>query len=358
MPEIPEVNLPEPALPKEGNITPEMGEATAVSTVDELESTDKESTSIPVSKKRGVMELDPWFESIISSRVKLDQASPLNYFRVTSEAAISGEPFPTRRQESWRFTDLRSIYASRYVNSQSSNDSVQEINLEQYVPIEKDNVDSILVFVNGIYNKSLSYISEDGMSSRFVGPINEYEGDLNDLLFYWNRGELSNNESLGGGYFPIVGNAIAADAAIIDIAPEAKIEKPIVVCHLSTNGASSTEAIASAPRLAFFGSPNSSCTVYECFISIPYTGTSQSPSAMVEETLNRGNLGTCSTILSGATVNLGKGAQIKHFYLNMTNDKSSIVGNIHSTVEDDAQYDLRAISMGGIVGRLSVGIEL
>lgn len=359
MPEIPEVNLPEPAIPEKGDIAPELGTETAVVTVEESEADQQDSSSEST-----------WLESILANRSPVADTDPLGYLRMTSEAVLFDSALPNRKQESWRFTDLRSVYASRYkpvedkVNDTSS---INEIDLQQYIPIRREDADAMLVFVNGKYRADLSYVSTSNSEHRFAGPIAEYPGDVNTLMFMWNRGELGDDHSIGAGFFPKVGNAVACDAAIVDV--DMKLDRPIVACFITTHGDSPSAAVATAPRTAVLARPGSSFTLYECHVSVPMdmhhqhgdnnNNSNISSTDVSPPVAKRGNAGTRATILSGTALSVEQDAKVQHIFLNTTSNDSSFVGSVHATVGGAAgQYDLRVIGLGGMVGRLSAGIEL
>lgn len=410
MPEIPEVNLPEPPLPKL-ELDPSVGTETGIITVDDA--TDLKSKADSNTT---------WLESILSTRIPISNDHPLNNLRNMSDNALSksidagikriesekltetkkiqlkaiwdekwekGEifnetnvadtdeehtanehkeghlmfhtvksgdgyiPLPSRKQESWRFTDLRSLYASRYQSAShsttSSNgngipSSLSEFDISQYISEEAG---SVLVFVDGVYNEHMSNVTQSDQvqeimdSGGFIGSITDYKGNISKLETMWSSAELSGDDiSNGGGLFPVVGNAIISDAAVIDIPAEYSSTKPIVVCYISTS--SSSGSSASAPRLAILAGNRSSSTLIEYHVSSNYSSGPDST----------------ATILGGTGIDISDNASLTHYILNSVCDTTNIISSLQSTLHTSSSYDLRHVGLGGMIGRLSVGIHL
>lgn len=325
MPEIPEVQLPEPPVPKQ-SMDPKTGTETAVESAQSVES------GIETS----------WLESVLMSRENIEESHPLAQLRKTSEAALNDLPLPHRKQEPWRFTNLKSVYTTRYLCNTSNVDQnkLSMFNATEYM---SDVTSNVLVFVDGKLNEGISLINENVMEAwrdagGYVGSVTRYKGDVKHLHDMWSTEEMSTNVETGG-LFPTLGNAVACDAAVIDVPRDFKAEAPVALCFVSTSGTSSESATMSAPRVAIIAHEGSSVDLLECHIS-----------------LNANE--SFSTAFTGSAINVKDGASVTHYLATAPGSDAHVFGNLHAIVQNDASYSLRCLGLGGKVSRVTVGIEL
>lgn len=401
MPEIPEVVVPEPKLPDE-DFDPNTGAETGIITVED-NTEDQDSSAADVT----------WLESILQSRVDIDSNHPLYELRQVSDEALEVSaaaevnrkikedqikakkaflleqfkqdtaveqddmtydentnpddlvvehivdtkvdtndghlPLPNRRLESWRFTDLRSLYGARYTKQSSSPQA--DVDLSPYV---SDEAGIVLAFVDGVFNQKLSQLNGNTEyeqlinANGFVGSVNDYKGDVSVLKPMFTKAELGDDIKHGGGLFPAIGNAITSDVAVVDIPKEYSSSAPIAICFISTcKDSSSSLASVSAPRLLVRAGSRSSLSIVEYHIS-------DKTIQPAEKNLSS----TKATVFSGCAVHIDENATLSHYVVNYANDVTSIVGSLHAVVEANSTYKLRQVGIGGYVGRLSGGIEL
>lgn len=89
---------------------------------------------------------------------------------VRGKDALENTPFPTRKDEDWRFIDLNAIKKNRFTSVSYANAAEVGDISKHYLP---EALNTRLVFVNGIYNEELSSIS-DLPNHVIVGNMSEY----------------------------------------------------------------------------------------------------------------------------------------------------------------------------------------
>ena len=180
------------------------------------------------------------------------------YFETLREEAkklLEIRPFPTKRDEEWRFTDLKSI-SNGYFKPIMKDQLDTALNLDEYhLPEAKK---SRLVFINGHYSQAHSCIEDlpDGVIvdtitnnenhpkvKEYLAKITNYTDDvfvpLNDLSFN--------------------------DGTFIYVPKEVEIKQPIHILNVFTN---MEFAYFATPRVLFVGEMYSKATIIEEHIGL------------------------------------------------------------------------------------------
>lgn len=312
--------LPEPEIP-DGDIDPSVVGETAVVTVSEVDA--KDST---------------WLESVLASAGNMRTEHPLAPLRAKAMLEMSGLQVPTRRMEPWRFTDLKSIYESRYGKPEEKVD-ISGFQIRKYVP---DTVGVALVFVDGVYNEEMSMIGDESAQNwenagGYFGSVGKYTGNTGELRRLFVERELGTGKD--GGMFPLLAHAIGTDAAVIDVPNGYAVERPVAVLFLSTSGGSAKTATASSTRLAVLAGKESKITILESHVSLD-------------------NENSYSLALGSTTVKVNDAAQVQHYILNNACQESHVISNVHAEVHRNGSYESRSLGIGSKVGRLNIGIDL
>lgn len=324
MPEIPEVQVPEPKVPMD-LITPELAASTAVVSVETAE----------VVKSYDVT----WLDSVLMSRNPLSESHPLAALRISAEESLNDLKAPHRKLEPWRFTELRSVYAARYQKMGASEVSAQSFNVDRYVTSEAS---FSLVFVDGVLSEELSVINEEAAeklkkAGGYIGSVKHYNGDIQRLHEMWTQSEMGPSEL--GGFFPTAGNAVASDAAIIDMPKDFSLDGPISLSYLSSGSATKEQTTLSAPRLAVLAGMGSKFALLEFHASMSSDH-------------------DFSLSLNGAAIAVADNANVTHYMVNDSSENAHVLCSLHAVVQSGGTYNMHPINMGGKVGRLSAGIDL
>jgi len=164
--------------------------------------------------------------------------------------------FPTRKDEDWRFTDLKPISRNTFIDrrmvTQGNIDRIEDY----YLP-EADH--SRLVFVNGSYNEELSVI-KDLPAGVVIGNLSDLADEseiIKTHLTKYTRYENDVFTALNENYFE--------DGAFIHIPADTVIEQPVHVLNVYTDA---SETFFATPRLLVVGEKYSKATIIEDHVSL------------------------------------------------------------------------------------------
>eukprot|EP00172_Hildenbrandia_rubra_P001118 Plantae.Rhodophyta-Hildenbrandia_rubra.ctg16801.p1 GENE.Plantae.Rhodophyta-Hildenbrandia_rubra.ctg16801~~Plantae.Rhodophyta-Hildenbrandia_rubra.ctg16801.p1 ORF type:complete len:585 (-),score=109.82 Plantae.Rhodophyta-Hildenbrandia_rubra.ctg16801:1579-3288(-) len=283
--------------------------------------------SVPKMKeKEGPM----WIDSVVGARGKTIARPEVDIWRQEAEQHLDGLPLPSRREEAWRFTDMRSLYGMRFAPVESD----IPVDVTPFIPKEAG---SSLVFVDGVFRKDLSVIGKELLhAGGYVGGLEGYTGSLEEIGEALECGETAEEN----GLYPALNKALARDVTVLRL-PRNHVEaKPISFIFASTGAASREAAAVSAARLAIIAEPMSQATILEHFTGL---GGEERPFFFSS---------ACAGIV------LKDGANLLHVAANETGTEGHHVAQVHATVKRDATYNYRTIFTSGSVGRTACGIDL
>jgi Fe-S cluster assembly protein SufD len=170
---------------------------------------------------------------------------------------ISEFPFPTKKDEDWRFTDLRSISRNHFVPVENAGvKPVGDIS-DYYLP-EAQN--SRLVFVNGEYNPELS--STDDIAEQVIVGNMAANGDHE--VYKQHLGKYTNYDD-DQDVFAALNDANFKDGGFIYVPKETKVEAPIHILNIFTDA---EKAFYATPRVLFVGEAYSKATIVEEHVAL------------------------------------------------------------------------------------------
>lgn len=316
--------MPAPVTPSQP-MDPSLGDETALITVSEDRPADADDT---------------WLSSVMNSAGTISAHHPLASMRAQALDDVKDLPVPSRRMESWRFTDLRAVYASRYVaNAPVDREEIVSFDLRQYAP---DTAGVVLVFVDGVFDEGLSIVNDDSAeewaaAGGYFGSADKYQGDAEVVRKILTDAELGKDGE--GGLFPTVAHAIATDAAILDIPDNFSVSRPVAVVFVSTTGVSPQHAKASAARLAIIAGQGSKLSVLEAHVSLDKES-------------------SYSLTLATTAVLVKDNSSVSHYLLDDTCMESHVLATVHAEVREGGNYELRTFGLGSKVERFTVGVDL
>ncbi len=169
--------------------------------------------------------------------------------------ALQETAFPTRKDEDWRFIDLKSITKNTFVSVEEAGaNTIGDIS-EHYLP---EALNTRLVFVNGVYNEQLSSISElpNGV---IVGNMASYSDHYSVKTYL---GTITNyNDDV----FAPFNDAAFSDGTFIHVPEETVVEAPIHILNVFTDA---DKAFYATPRLLYVGEMFSKSTIIEEHIGL------------------------------------------------------------------------------------------
>lgn len=169
--------------------------------------------------------------------------------------ALQNTAFPTRKDEEWRFTDLKSITKNTFVSlEEASAKQVGDIS-NHFLP---EALNTRLVFVNGVYNEELSSVSElpNGV---IVGNLSSYSD--HDSV----KTHLGTITNYGDDVFALFNDAAFSDGTFIYVPEETVVKAPIHILNIFTDA---KKAFYATPRLLYVGEMFSKATIIEEHIGL------------------------------------------------------------------------------------------
>lgn len=227
---------------------------------------------------------------------------------------ISEFPFPTKKDEDWRFTDLKSISRSHFVPVEEAGAVLPGDISEYYLP---EAANSRLVFVNGEFDAERSSTS-DIPGNVVVGTIAE-NGDSEMVKDH--LGKYTNYDE-DQDVFAALNDANFKNGAFIYVPKETKVEAPIHILNVFTD---SDKPFFATPRVLFVGEAYSKSTIVEEHIGL-----------VENEYLN----------VPVAEFKLFEGAHIHHARIQRDSKKASHISRPIAHLEKHAEYHSYTICLG------------
>ena len=247
---------------------------------------------------------DIFFTGLLQ-QCQLDESAPqwLKDIRQDSKNWLSSLSVPTRKDEDWRFIDLSSLTAGKFVKG----DNVGAI-APAPLPETKN---SRLVFVNGVYNSELSDVS--GL------PEGLYVGSLDNLPANYNAAEYFACQP-GADAFTALNTAGGKDVAVVWVNKNVAVEATV---HLVFIADGESEASFSQPRTLIVGETGSIISLVE-----EYIGTGEYFTNAVTEVFVKDN------------------ARINHTRLQQESEASYHIGKTAISQARDSHYTITEINLG------------
>ena len=224
--------------------------------------------------------------------------------RQQSRNWLSRLSVPTRKDEDWRFINLSSLTAGKFVTPQNNVETGHALSLP-----ETEN--SRLVFVNGIYNADLSDTSEL--------PEGIYVGNLDSLPDRDRAAEYFAQQP-GTDAFTALNTAGGDDIAVVWIDKNTAVEKPVYLVF-----------IADGQQEASFIQPRS--------LIVAETGASIS---LIEEYVGKGEYFTNAV----TEIFIKSNAKVNHTRLQQESNASYHIGKTAVSQERDSSYTITEINLG------------
>jgi Fe-S cluster assembly protein SufD len=272
---------------------------------------------------------DFYIDKFIDFEKKLNGKSKTNFhsFRKDAIAKFKEIDFPTTKNEEWRFTDVSPITKQNFIPA----------NLISKIKIDKSKVEKLiftgfdfhlLVFVNGIFEPSLSEI-KDLPKNVFVGSLKKFQAE-NEDLFYKHFNKIVSNDTA----FNFLNSLFSVDGFAVYVPKNIVLEKPIQVLFI--NG-SEDENILISPRNLFVVEENS-----QMKIIVNYNG------------LN--NQKYFSNIIT--EIFIGENAIVDYYQIQNENDDSYHIEKIQAIQKDKSLFNQFNITFGGEIVRNDINSKL
>lgn len=178
---------------------------------------------------KGSTELKMDFEeNIIRTASKQDlENSSIKELKKDALKFISENPFPNKKNESWKYYDFKDLFAngeSIFSEAQASNkEELEKTALVKLVDkyVFRESAENLIVTVNGVYREDLSNFSNKDLE---ISDLNSTDSKI-----------LQDKEEnqLGDKYLRALNTLFIDNAFFIKVAKDKKIDKAVQVLHIS-----------------------------------------------------------------------------------------------------------------------------
>ncbi len=164
-----------------------------------------------------------WTKGFAERRDLLDGSARLVGFRQNAIARLAERPFPTRRDEDWRYSDFTKVLAKPYSVAEVTTPAVD---VEQFKIDELDAY--VLVTIDGEYQPQLS----DAVPGINVGTVDSLLEE--EPYAYWLDRTVAELSAESSNAFVALNAAFAKTSLFIAVPKNHRVEKHIHVIHLAT----------------------------------------------------------------------------------------------------------------------------
>ncbi len=254
---------------------------------------------------------------------------PVHQVRKSALAFVEQKGFPTRKDEEWRFTDLRPLLETQFqlpepqvVNSLSE----QQVKSFTYSDFNGPQ----LVFVNGFFALHLSIVPQDQGEIRITSIGEELKNGNQKVLE-----EVSVKNVVESNIFSALNTAFFTDGVVIEIPDETVLKAPINILHLTyASGVNPETAVRHILKVG----KNSFVRLIETYRSF------------ADEAVGFTN--------ALVTFNLSENAQVIHSKVQYENLKSFHLSNTFVVQQQNSRYVSNNIALGGRLVRNNINITL
>ena len=229
---------------------------------------------------------------------------------------------PTRRQENWRFTNLRALETTSYPPA-SSETAIDEAAL---APYRLDGAGHRIVLVNGRFSPTLSSIGALP-SGAFLGALSATLRERPDLA----AGLFDGGDAVASQPFAALNAAYASDGFVLSLDDGVALDRPVEIIHFGR----ATAPLSAHTRHAVFAGKHSRASIIES---------------------HAGNGRYWRNVV--ATMRLDDGATLRH--VTLQNDGVEAIHTLLSrvTLGTGARYDAFTLTLGALLSRADTVVSV
>ncbi|CAI8390994.1 MAG: FeS cluster assembly protein SufD [Flavobacteriales bacterium] len=169
---------------------------------------------------------DKLLDSFIAFEQEIDLQSPIHVYRKNALKRFENKGFPTKKDEQWKYTSLKSIIQRDYNLSVNRNPNIELKDIKKY---SINDIDSFkIVFVDGVFNPFLSNTTHDGMDICVLSAALSKSKYKKTISKYFNK-IVPDDESLAS-----LNTSYTQEGAYIYIPKSVLPEDPVQILHFST----------------------------------------------------------------------------------------------------------------------------
>ena len=169
---------------------------------------------------------DKLLDSFIAFEQVIDLDNPVHTVRKNALKRFESDGFPTKKDELWKYTSLKSIIQKDYSLSVKSNPNVGLKDIEKYSINDTDSYK--IVFVDGVFNPFLSNTTHDGMDICVLSAALSKTKYKKTITKYFNK-IVPDDQSLAS-----LNTSYTKEGAYIHIPKSVLPEDPVQILHFSS----------------------------------------------------------------------------------------------------------------------------
>ena len=191
-------------------------------------------------------------DSFIAFEQDIDLLSPIHADRKEALKRFEKQGFPSKKDESWKYTSLKSTIQKNYSLSSKPDESVELRDVKEYFLNDLDSYK--IVFIDGVFSPFLSKTTHDGMDICVLSAALSKEKYNKTISKYFNK-IVPKEESLAS-----LNTSYTKEGAYIYIPSGVCPEDPVQIMHISTG---KQESIWLQPRNLIIADKNSKVEIIE-----------------------------------------------------------------------------------------------
>ena len=267
------------------------------------------------------------YSNYFRESLTLNQPEWLRDLRERAFRFFTENGFPTPQNEEWKYTNVAPLAQENFVLPESPAAASRTNSREKLAPFVFDeSKESVLVFINGKFDKSLSNLSALGDAE-----VLSFSEALNDRrfseIFKTKLASLADFDKNG---FTALNTAFIDEGAFLFVPKNAKIEAPVQFLFLTENGK------ISFPRVLVVAESFSEATIIETYTRSEET--KYLTDAVVE-------------------ISLADEAKLRHYRVQRESHNAFHVGTSAAEIERGSVYDSTNITLGARLSRHDVSVK-
>jgi Fe-S cluster assembly protein SufD len=257
--------------------------------------------------------------SFMAFEEQVDVHSELHDLRTSAMKNFENKGFPTKKEESWKYTSLNAILKNDFSVFPKHENSIEFKDVKKYFIHEIDTYK--VVFIDGVFSSNLSSTTHEGldvclMSSALNKP--KYKMVIDN---YFNQ-IASKDESLTS-----LNTAFANEGAYINIPKKTVVQKPIEIMYFSTGNEA---ALMVQPRNLVIVGENSHVQIIER-----------------HQSLNENPVLTNSV----TEIFAQKRAIVDYYKIQNDNNEANLIDNTYVSQKQESHVSVQTFSFGGNLTR-------
>ncbi len=271
-----------------------------------------------------------WFNGLVTDNSAVAKAIAHEHYsdmQKRAQSRLHSVIIPQRKQEAWRYTDLKTLYHERFISPEVKTATPQAGVFDDWI---YSNTQSYrLVMLNGRFNAELSSLPESSEGLTISGLNEITEVQRAQVSAY-----LAEENAFSDDVFDVVNRSLFQDGYLIQLAKQTQLQRPLEVVHLVTPG---DQSLLAQARSVILLEPSAELHLIERFIGV-------TDANYFHNSLLR--------------IQLTENAQLHHVRMLQENSKAHHLSRVLINQLRDSRYQLMNIATGSKWARSDIHVKL